>query len=289
MTTWNVNFLNLSHSTSDSISKSKLASWCPCGCSTKHWYALIILNQPFSLPLLQRLWTNTSWRCCADGGANRLYDLLRSHHIDLRSYLPDLIKGDLDSLRYDVREYYESQGVPVVHDTCQYSTDLMKCVNTLQIKEENEMQTDSTLVNGEVKPEQYEIIILGGLAGRLDQTIHTLSYLHKLRKSRRRVFAVTDDNVGWVLDSGEHHIHIDHSLLGQTCGLLPVGIDETILSTSGLRWNLTDHPSSFDGLVSSSNHLVPGEDVVWVKTSKPIWWTAELRPLGKGVLTNGTP
>ena len=49
--------------------------------------------------------------------------------------------------------------------------------------------------------QQYEIIILGGLTGRLDQTIHTLSYLHKLRKDRNRVFAVTDDNVGWVLDS----------------------------------------------------------------------------------------
>jgi thiamine pyrophosphokinase len=46
----------------------------------------------------------------------------------------------------------------------------------------------------------YDILVLGGLSGRLDQTVYTLSYLHKLRKSRRRVFVVTDDNVGWVLD-----------------------------------------------------------------------------------------
>jgi hypothetical protein len=46
----------------------------------------------------------------------------------------------------------------------------------------------------------YDIILLGGLTGRLDQTVHTLSYLHKLRKSGRCIFAVTDDNVGWVLD-----------------------------------------------------------------------------------------
>ena len=38
--------------------------------------ALIILNQPFSLSLLETLWKACSWRCCADGGANRLYDLL---------------------------------------------------------------------------------------------------------------------------------------------------------------------------------------------------------------------
>lgn len=48
---------------------------------------------------------------------------------------------------------------------------------------------------------QYEIVILGGLTGRLDQTIHTLSYLYKLRKTRERVFTVTDDNVAWILDS----------------------------------------------------------------------------------------
>lgn len=104
--------------------------------------------------------------------------------------------------------------------------------------------------------QQYEIVILGGLAGRLDQTIHTLSYLHKLRKVRDRVYAVTDDNVGWVLDSvrpvfrgklashcfiqGEHHIEIDHSVLGVTCGLLPVGIDSTVLSTCGLKWDLSE-------------------------------------------------
>jgi len=108
------------------------------------------------------------------------------------------------------------------------------------------------------------------------------SYVHKLRKDRNRVFVVTDDNVGWVLDSGEHEIEIDHEVLGQTCGLLPVGIDYTVLSTSGLKWNLTDHPSSFDGLVSTSNHLVPTEPIVWIKTTKPIWWTVELKNMDLG-------
>jgi hypothetical protein len=39
-------------------------------------YALIILNQPFSTEILRRLWKNSHWRCCADGGANRLHDVL---------------------------------------------------------------------------------------------------------------------------------------------------------------------------------------------------------------------
>ncbi|KAG9224850.1 hypothetical protein CCMSSC00406_0001999 [Pleurotus cornucopiae] len=146
-------------------------------------------------------------------------------------------------------------------------TDLMKCVAAL-----TEIETRENV--------QYDLIILGGLSGRLDQTVHTLSYLHKLRKQRNRVFAVTDESVGWVLDTGEHTIEIEHNALGPTCGLLPVGIGGTILSTRGLRWNLSaaNTPSSFDGMVSTSNHLVPGCDQVWVKTSKPLWWTAELRP-----------
>lgn len=82
-----------------------------------------------------------------------------------------------------------TQGVPVVHDADQGSTDLMKCVSAI---EKNECAQQGV---------RYDIIILGGLGGRLDQTIHTLSYLHKLRKTRKGVFAVTDDNVGWVLDA----------------------------------------------------------------------------------------
>ncbi|KIM68401.1 hypothetical protein SCLCIDRAFT_1209227 [Scleroderma citrinum Foug A] len=63
----------------------------------------------------------------------------------------------------------------------------MKCVHTLQEKEKTEGQ-------------EYEVIILGGLAGRLDQIVHTLSYLHKLRHIWGKVFVVTNDNVSWALD-----------------------------------------------------------------------------------------
>ncbi|KAJ6513326.1 thiamine pyrophosphokinase [Mycena sanguinolenta] len=243
MTSWNVDFLQPQNSTPNR--------------------ALVILNQPFSEGLFHLLWNSSQWHSCADGGANRLFDTLTAAERPI--FLPDLIKGDLDSIRNDVKEFYISHGVLVVEDPDQDATDLMKCVSAICDKEARE-QTE------------YDIVLLGGLAGRLDQTIHTLSYLHKLRKTRKRVFAVTDDNVGWVLDAGEHTIHIDHSVLGPTCGLLPVGISSTILSTTGLRWNLSNRESSFEGLMSTSNHLLPDEESVWIKTSNPIWWTAELRP-----------
>lgn len=112
--------------------------------------------------------------------------------------------------------------------------------------------------DGGLRTFQLDIILLGGLSGRLDQTIHTLSYLHKLRATRPRTYAITDDNIGWVLDAvsfgccslcanthckfrhikGEHIIPIDSAILGPTCGLLPVGIASTTLTTKGLKWNL---------------------------------------------------
>ena len=104
------------------------------------------------------------------------------------------------------------------------------------------------------------------------------------------------DTLALLLTSaqGEHRIRINHTYLGKTCGLLPVGIDSTILTTRGLRWylstssvctshtpllrcNLAERESCFDGMVSTSNHLVPDEQVVYVKTTKPIFWTVELQ------------
>lgn len=103
---------------------------------------------------------------------------------EVDDYLPDLLKGDLDSVREDVRRYYEtrvsfrkrfppkllpvarggvfiahsslfySKGVPVVRDDDQYSTDLMKCLHSLQEKEE----ADGVDVGGLLHPESRRII-----------------------------------------------------------------------------------------------------------------------------------
>ena len=52
--------------------------------SSARKYALIILNQPFPFPLLHKLWQSSAWKCCADGGANRLHDTLKAEKVDLR-------------------------------------------------------------------------------------------------------------------------------------------------------------------------------------------------------------
>ncbi|KAK8853328.1 thiamine pyrophosphokinase [Kwoniella newhampshirensis] len=175
-------------------------------------YALIIVNQPIRKDVLDRVWNAAQMRLCADGGGNRLYN------VD-KSYLPDMIKGDLDSLRPDVREYYESRGVPVKHDSDEYSTDLMKCIVEV--------------------PEDVALVLLGGLSGRVDQTVHTMSLLHKLE---RDIFVLSEESMAWLL----RKVHWDTSLLGN---------------------------------LSTSNHLLPEHEVIRIETSKSVLWTVEIRPL----------
>lgn len=74
-------------------------------------------------------------RICADGGANRLLDAVhdsassREKIENDATYLPEMIIGDLDSLRPAVQDFYRGKGVQFVdlsHD--QDSTDLEKCI-----------------------------------------------------------------------------------------------------------------------------------------------------------------
>ena len=68
--------------------------------------ALVILNVELQHDLsvqssiFTHLWREAGVRLCADGAANRLHDSLAD--ADRGRLLPDLIKGDLDSIRDDV-------------------------------------------------------------------------------------------------------------------------------------------------------------------------------------------
>ncbi|KAK9710843.1 thiamine pyrophosphokinase [Basidiobolus ranarum] len=226
-------------------------------------FAVIVLNQPIPHKdtIFKHIWKTASIRLCADGGTNRLHDTFAGTE-DLHHYIPDYITGDFDSLRPEVKEFYEKKGVIIQKNEDQDSTDFTKCVNIIR---EKEKERSGIL---------YDIVGMGAIGGRFDQTMSSIQMLHVL-KDERKVYLISDDSSTFLLDKGKHKIICNRETEGPTCGLLPIGFEKTIISTEGLRWNLDHTVTEFGGLVSTSNIL--DSDIIMVETNKPIVWTVELK------------
>lgn len=194
--------------------------------------------------------------------------------------------GDFDSIRPEVKKYYEDIGVIVKHSKDQNSTDFMKCVR----------YTERYLLK------EFDIVVLGGLGGRVDQSFHSLHHLYlsafpplepsteegwdeyvisnirddprDLTQVAQYVYLLSSMNMSFLLPQGESRIRTPNEYLGLTCGLIPLS-GKSVISTKGLEWDVTDWPTWFGGRVSTSNHLV--SDEVWIKTDRPLLFTVELR------------
>ncbi|KAK9322339.1 thiamine pyrophosphokinase [Lipomyces orientalis] len=232
-------------------------------------FALIVLNQPITdLDMLDRIWSNAAVKICADGGTNRLYAALDES--TRPKYKPDFISGDLDSLKPDIRAYYEGElGVPVYHSPDQDSTDFGKCLLKL----------------GDLYPgERFPVVALGGTGGRVDQefhSIHTL-FVHEREakaddtadKKQREITLLSDDSLTFLVGPGTQKIATPRSVLGPTCGIIPV-CGPTVISTGGFTWDVEDWPTSFGTQVSTSNAMEADEVVI--KSDQTVLFTLEIR------------
>ncbi|KAI9282758.1 thiamine pyrophosphokinase [Sporodiniella umbellata] len=189
-------------------------------------FGLIVLNQPITqLELFKKLWKNASIRLVADGAANRLFEAFKHDVQLLEYYLPDEIRGDLDSIRPDVQEYYTSKKVKITKVSEQMSTDFMKCVKLLQEKEKE-------------NNEEYDIVATPALGGRFDQTMSSIHVLFLLKDcTKQRIILVSDECLTVLLDQGTHRIHCQLDVEGPTCGVIPINSPATI-SSRGLKWDM---------------------------------------------------
>tara|TARA_R110002003_G_scaffold626_2_gene20875 strand:+ start:8415 stop:9248 length:834 start_codon:yes stop_codon:yes gene_type:complete len=245
---------------------------------------LLILNQPIAhFDAFARLWRHTGYRVCADGGANRLFDMFegelavqrecyvgRPNHdwttvIDM-TQLPDVIHGDLDSLRDDVRAYYAAHGVDVSQDHDQYSTDFGKTMNKISSRGPWSSRKD--------------VLILGTLAGRVDQG---LGLLHEMIREETkhpglRLWLFSESSLSFILSSQHNTIRALQSskLFTENVGLVPVW-GPAVITTAGLEWDVDKWPTSMGSQVSTSNHVKADE--VRVETDAPILFTIERAPL----------
>ena len=109
--------------------------------------ALIVLNpHPLAGDLFTHLWGQASVRICADGSANKLHDSTPAERRG--NLLPDVICGDLDSLREDVSRFYETCGVSIVREPDQDSHDFEKCLRWLQRQHDAAAQSEASGSSG---------------------------------------------------------------------------------------------------------------------------------------------
>ncbi|KAJ3055612.1 hypothetical protein HK102_011318 [Quaeritorhiza haematococci] len=195
--------------------------------------------------------------------------------------------GDLDSLRPEVGAWYEQHGTTVQRVRDQDTTDFQKCISRVKDWEKD---------NGR---DECDLIALGALGGRLDQTLSNIHVLHRIlkdteeqqpasvmRRRPRKVHLVSNESIAVLLYPGVKHIIKCHTdIEGPTCGVLPIGVPVARVVTKGLKWDLDETmPSSFGTLVSTSNAFGENQDTeadgdshtVTVQTDAPVIWTTEV-------------
>jgi len=217
----------------------------------------------------EHLWRQSSLRVCADGAANRLYDSLAEPRRS--QMLPDLITGDLDSLRGDVATFYSARGVPIEGETEQETHDFEKCLRWLERR-----QSDEPPQNSKSEPVQpFSVVAVGAFGGRLDQQMANLNAAFSF-SCFDAFYLLSAESLAVLLAPGKHVIETNRDAEDGSCGLIPLGGRCDRVVTTGLKWNLDgERPLEFGTLISSSNEII--DACVTVETSAPLLWTTGLR------------
>ncbi|EGC35149.1 hypothetical protein DICPUDRAFT_152560 [Dictyostelium purpureum] len=221
--------------------------------------ALVIANQKLNKKMVEFFWDKCSVKICADGGANRLYSLgTKLNHVN--KWVPDYIKGDLDSLHEGVSDYYAKKGSSIVLDSSQDTSDLQKCFELIVDIEKN----------SGIK--YRKIIILGGLGGSFSHEFANVNTLFD--HPERKIILTSKENIAWLLNPSYKH-SIDCQVETK-CSLIPLASKVSEVSTTGLKWNLVNQSLNFGDLISTSNVSIDTRIVV--DTSNPLLFIVDINP-----------
>ena len=149
--------------------------------------------------------------------------------------LPDILIGDMDSCGETDLQNGIPTSVRVIIDSDQNITDFQKALN---------------LINSDYSP--LEIVILGGFGKRTDHLLNNLSIVSGIQ-----------DDIIVVLDSGDEWIRRVtpstsaevRGMEGATISLIPQRIN-TVVHSSGLKWELENEVLSWSYQFSQSNEFV---------------------------------
>ncbi|KAH8809157.1 thiamine pyrophosphokinase [Xylogone sp. PMI_703] len=260
-------------------------------------FVLVVLHQPMELSskIYAEIWRNSILHIGADGGANRVHDLNVHHKAEKQSkdFLNlDLVIGDLDSLRPESKAYWQELGTTFIKDPDQESTDFTKAVNYAQSLD---YKRYSELVSAHAPQDQRRAVLdesiygtkaknflcIGGLGGRIDQGFSTMHHLYMFQKDPEyrtgRMFLLSSEGITFVLKSGKHEIRVwgknEICGLGKHIGIIPLR-EPSVITTKGLKWDVTDWPTAFGDRVSTSNHV--DAEYVTIETTKDVLFTIDL-------------
>jgi len=93
--------------------------------------------------------------------------------------------------------------------------------------------------------------------------------------TEKPIFLFAEKYISWLIPQGKHKIIIDQDVSNYNCGLIPIGEPCDHVTTTGLKWNLTNQRLKFGELVSTSN-TYNGTGAVTIDTDKPLVWTMEI-------------
>lgn len=89
---------------------------------------------------------------------------------------------------------------------------------------------------------QLCILVAGALGGRFDHEVGNINVLYRF--STMRIILLSDDCLIHLLPRTHHHeIHIQSSVEGPHCGLVPIGTPSGSTTTTGLQWDLSKYTS----------------------------------------------
>nr|AAS21678.1 thiamine pyrophosphokinase [Caenorhabditis elegans] len=185
----------------------------------------------------ENLWNKAKYRVATDGAVNEI--LKRKSFVEW----PHIICGDFDSINKQI----DTKNAKVVHLPDQDYTDLSKSVQwCLEQK---------TLTSWEFE----NIVVLGGLNGRFDHTMSTLSSLIRFVDSQT---------------PGDSNLDVNLEMTTKMCGIIPIVQKETIVSSIGLKYEMENLALEFGKLISTSNEVTTSQ--VFLKSSSSLIFSIEL-------------
>ncbi|KAK6644469.1 hypothetical protein RUM43_000736 [Polyplax serrata] len=228
-------------------------------------FSVLVLNQPIHCnpQLMKLLWRKATVRALADGGSNEWLEFIEKES-DTNFQLPDFISGDFDSMTQRTRTYFESRGVTFIPTPDQDETDFTKALRCL----------DETLATRGQKVNP--IFVVCETTGRFDHIMGNINTLHRSisQLPSLSIIMLSSQDVTWLLPAGNNVIQVPDEYIKSKlkCGLIPFR-GSTLITTSGLKWNMSGEVTEFGQLVSTSNTFAENE--VTVDANQHLIWTTE--------------